>query len=1022
MFGYKPGVRSSRARFICTFATFSTAASAAALAQNAPADQPQDVQEVVVTGSRIPAPNLESTSPIQVVTAQDIQLGGRMDVSDVINQLPQNLNNGLGQDLGNQTSGLTTAGGVSTADLRGLGPNRTLVLVNGRRLGIGSPYTVIQSPAPNIDQIPTFLLDRVDVVTGGASAVYGSDAIAGVINFITKQNFEGFQIDYHVGTNAYHNDSDLAKRLLTEADLPVPSGTNYDGRTQTINLMAGTAIAEGSGNITAYFSYHSQDPVPSSARDFGGCQLNYDTDTNQPFCFGSVNSNFFAIDQNAPFSVVGNQFVPLGSTASNPPAVFNAQPFIFMTRDDKRYMAGFMGHLDLADAAKPYVEFHFMNDRTNQAIAPSALFLQSNPNDPTGNGNYNINCSNPFLSAQQQGILGCTPAMVAADAAALAPGGSGVPVTVNTFIGRRNVEGGPRTSDYEHTSYRAVGGLKGDFLNAWSYDAYAQYYYVDFFNSNNKYLNFANIDKALVVTRDASGNPVCASGPPCVPYNIFQDGGVTQDAINYLSLSGTARGTSTLRTIHADITGELGQYGITVPTAHDSLAVNLGYERRMEDLNFAPDASEQSGQLAGFGGAPVSIDQSQTVDEEFVELRVPLVQEMTGVRDLVFDTGFRHSDYSVTGPVNTHKFELQYAPVEDLRFRGSFQRAIRAPSLIELFNPPAIGLIQFGTDPCAPTTTSSGVVNGPAASLQQCLNTGVTAAQYAAGIPQLVAGQLTQLAGGNVALDPERSNSYTLGFTLTPTFLPSFTGSIDYFHIDLKGGIGVFPANVIMTNCLQTGDPQFCSQIVRNPANGSLNGPTQASGGYMIQTARNISETVLRGVDVQANYRLPIGDLGNLTFNLNGAYLNKAETTTAPGVVPYDCAGLFGAVCQTVNPRWHHIFRASWDMPGKITVSALWRYMSKVDLDQNQSNPTLQFATFGQPDLFNARIPAYSWLDLAGSWAFRDDMSLRVGVNNVFDKNPPLVTSEITAGGNANTYSVYDQLGRQIFAAVSVKF
>jgi iron complex outermembrane recepter protein len=302
------------------------------------------------------------------------------------------------------------------------------------------------------------------------------------------------------------------------------------------------------------------------------------------------------------------------------------------------------------------------------------------------------------------------------------------------------------------------------------------------------------------------------------------------------------------------------------------------------------------------------------------------------------------------------------------------------------------------------------------------LNTGVTAAQYAAGIPQLVAGQLTQLAGGNVALDPERSNSYTLGFTLTPTFLPSFTGSIDYFHIDLKGGIGVFPANVIMTNCLQTGDPQFCSQIVRNPANGSLNGPTQASGGYMIQTARNISETVLRGVDVQANYRLPIGDLGNLTFNLNGAYLNKAETTTAPGVVPYDCAGLFGAVCQTVNPRWHHIFRASWDMPGKITVSALWRYMSKVDLDQNQSNPTLQFATFGQPDLFNARIPAYSWLDLAGSWAFRDDMSLRVGVNNVFDKNPPLVTSEITAGGNANTYSVYDQLGRQIFAAVSVKF
>jgi outer membrane receptor protein involved in Fe transport len=529
----------------------------------------------------------------------------------------------------------------------------------------------------------------------------------------------------------------------------------------------------------------------------------------------------------------------------------------------------------------------------------------------------------------------------------------------------------------------------------------------------------------LIVTRDAAGNAVCASGPPCVPYNIFQDGGVTQDAISYLSINGTARGTSTMRTFHADITGELGQYGIAVPTAHDSAAVNLGYERRMENLDFAPDSAEQSGQLAGFGGAPVSIDKSQTVDEEFVELRVPLVQERPWVQDLVFDTGFRHSDYSVSGPVNTHKFELQYAPMEDFRFRGSFQRAIRAPSLIELFNPAAIGLIQFGNDPCAPTTTTSNgvtTVHPPSATQAQCLNTGVTAAQYNAGVPQLIAGQLTQLAGGETTLDPERSNSYTLGLTLTPTFLPNFNGSIDYFHIDLKGGIGTFPANVIMTNCLQTGDPQFCSQIVRNASNGSLNGPTQATGGFMIQTAKNIGQTLMKGVDVQMAYRLPIGDLGNLTFNLNGSYLDEFRTKTAPGVVPYDCAGLFGAVCQTVNPRWHHIFMTSWDLPGRVQVAATWRYMGKVKLDQNTSNPTLQFATFGQPDLFNARIPAYSWLDLSGSWNFRDNMQVRLGVLNVFDKNPPLVTSEITAGGDANTYSVYDQLGRQIFAAVSMNF
>jgi iron complex outermembrane recepter protein len=1010
MRSYDPIARFVRARILLSLAA-TTAVAGAAYAQ----DANQEPEEVVVTGSRIPAPNLESTSPIQVVTAQEIQLGGRMDITDVINQLPQNFNNGLGQDLGNQTSGLTTAGGVATADLRGIGPHRTLVLVNGRRLGIGSPYTIIQSPAPDIDQIPTFLLDRVDVVTGGASAVYGSDAIAGVINFITKQNFEGFQIDYHIGGNVYRNDSKLARRLQEEAGLTPITGTSRDGRTQTISMLAGTNFAEGNGNITGYLSYHMADPVASVKRDFGGCQINYDTDTDQPFCFGSVNSNFFAIDPNVPYSVVGNQFEPFGAD-STPPAVFNSQPFIFMSRENQRYMAGFLGHLELSDVAKPYAEFHFMKDKTHQEVAPSALFLQSNPNDPTGNGNYNINCSNPFLSAQQQGILGCTPAMIAQDRANIAAGQA--PVTVNTFIGRRNVEGGGRISDYEHTAYRAVGGLRGDLGSAWNYDAYAQYYNVDFFNLNDKYMSFERIDRALLVTTDASGQPVCVSGGACVPYNIFQDGGVTQEAVNYLTLAGTAKGSYTMRTIHADITGDLGQYGVKLPTSNDAVALNFGYERRQEQQQFAPDAAEQSQQLSGFGGAPVSIDESQTVDEQFIEIRVPIMQDRPGVYDLVFDTGFRHSDYTVSGKANTHKFELQYAPVPDFRFRGSFQRAIRAPTLIELFNPQQIGLIAFGTDPCAPDGGSP-----PAATAAQCANTGLSPALYAAGVPPLVANQVTQLAGGNVDLTPETSNSFSLGVTFTPTFLPNFTGSIDYFEIDLKDGVGVFPANVIMTSCLQSGDPTFCSQIVRNTQNGSLNGPTRQTGGYIVQTALNLGNILYSGVDVQAAYRLPIGErFGNLTFSLNGAYLNKYETTTAPGVTPYDCAGLFGSICQTVNPKWRHVLRTSWDMSQKVSLSANWRYIGKVDLDQNESNPTLNFATFGEFNAFNATIPAYHYLDLVGSWSIRDDISLRFGVNNVFDKNPPIVTAEITAGGDANTYSVYDQLGRQLFAAVSMKF
>jgi outer membrane receptor protein involved in Fe transport len=351
-----------------------------------------------------------------------------------------------------------------------------------------------------------------------------------------------------------------------------------------------------------------------------------------------------------------------------------------------------------------------------------------------------------------------------------------------------------------------------------------------------------------------------------------------------------------------------------------------------------------------------------------------------------------------------------------MRFRASFQRAIRAPSLIELFNPQAIGLIQFGDDPCATTAETR-------ATAEQCANTGLSPTQYAAGVPNTVAGQMTQLAGGSTELSAETSKSYSVGVTLTPTFISNFTGSLDFFNIKLDGGIGTFPAQVIMSNCLTTGNPVFCSQIVRNSQNGSLNGPTQATGGYIIQTALNLSTAVVRGIDTQLAYRLPLDRFGDVTFALNGSYLLKNETQTAPGVDAYDCAGLFGAVCQTVNPDWRHVVRATWETPwANLALSLNWRYIGKVSLDQNEDNPTLHFATFGQYDGFNARIPAFNYLDIAGTWGFREGMQLRFGVNNIADKNPPLITSEITAGGDANTYSTYDQMGREAFVAVTMKF
>src|SRR5689334_3655608 len=340
-----------------------------AYAQEAPAGAPAPtVEEVVVTGSRIAAPNLTSTSPITVVDSKSIQTTGRTDISDVIMMLPQNYDNGLGQDLGNRTSGLTTAGGVATADLRGLGPNRTLVLVDGVRLGIGSPYTFIQQPAPDLDQIPTFLVDRIEVVTGGASATYGSDAIAGVINFIMKKNFQGVQFDGQFGVNNHENhDTFWQQQNVQFGNNAVPTGGVWDGHNRQFDMVVGTNFADDKGNVTGYFSYYHTDPVAGNARDWSSCQANEVTDNAGTViaqtCGGSFNSNWFqpftgpnANTPNGPFSVHGTNFVPLGSVPTTPPAAFNSQPYIYMTRQDTRYTAGFLAHDDVTDYFRPYLD------------------------------------------------------------------------------------------------------------------------------------------------------------------------------------------------------------------------------------------------------------------------------------------------------------------------------------------------------------------------------------------------------------------------------------------------------------------------------------------------------------------------------------------------------------------------------------------------------------------------------------------------------------------------------------------
>jgi outer membrane receptor protein involved in Fe transport len=425
----------------------------------------------------------------------------------------------------------------------------------------------------------------------------------------------------------------------------------------------------------------------------------------------------------------------------------------------------------------------------------------------------------------------------------------------------------------------------------------------------------------------------------------------------------------------------------------------------------------------------VAIDESVNVDEYFAEVRVPLVQDKRGVADLSIDLGYRTSDYSTSGSSDTSKFEIQYAPVQSARIRASYNKAIRAPSIIELFNPQNIGQITIGADPCARTRDALGNIVPAVNTLNECLRT-VSASQAAAftaaygnggttnTIPQGTANQLSQSQGGNPNLRPEEAETYSIGVTFTPDRIAGLTASIDYWNVHIDDAVDTLPAGVILNGCPDTGNPVYCSQLVRQPTTFSLQGASVAGGGYIVQTNQNIASGENSGVDIQAGYSLELEGGSALNFAVAGSYMVSNETTPYPGAHTYDCTGLFGITCQTVNPEWRHVARATWVLPAGLSATLSWRYISEVTQDNNDPDPTLNQSAFAGFDSFNGTISAESYFDIAATYELKK-IQLRAGINNVTDKSPPMLGSEIIGGGAPNTYSTYDMFGRQIFFAIN---
>jgi iron complex outermembrane receptor protein len=1015
-----------------SFASAQTAPSAAATTTATTEGAPAAVQELVVTGSRIPQPNLTSVSPLTTVTSQDVKLTGSTDILQLLNELPA--------AFANQTSQVSNGStGTAEADLRNLGPSRTLVLVDGKRLMPGDPTSA--GLAADLNNIPTGLVERVDVVTGGASAVYGSDAVAGVINFILKKNFEGVQVDYQYSFDNHQNNNKDARSFLTAFGLPIPKDTGADGGIHSVSIILGASSPDDKGNITAYATYRHVDPILQGTRDFSDCGIaTYNSEPNVHHCIGSSNTAFGRFDATPADPAAGK--AKSANLANNPNGTktfvpytgalaYNFNPLNYLQREDEQYTAGFFAHYEISKMLEVYSDFMFMDDQTNAQIAPSGLFRNSGPNLSSG---YTINCNNPLLGTATD-FHGLTQAQELGCAAAV-PGAPGGQLINLQSIGYR-FAAVPRVSDFTHTDYKIDVGFRGDLGSGWSYDAYLQLGVARLNEHITGYGSINKIQNALnVIYKPGTTTPVCLNGgPSCVPLDIFaaQGANITPAAYNYALASSFTAGQTRQQVASINLTGDLGHYGIKSPWAADGVGINIGAEYRRDYLALNYDTEQQSGDLSGAGGQLLDTTGATNVKEVFFELRVPVAHDQPFIKDLTFDSGYRFSHYNLAGDTSTYKFGVEYKPIDDLLLRASYNHAVRAPNVQDLYAPVEVGLAVY-TDPCA--RNDNGTIAAP---LAQCLNTGMTAAQYGV-TSQCPSSQCSAQFGGGVffqGLKPEDADTYTIGFVYQPSFFSGFSFSMDYFDIKVNNVIsaGIASPSSILQSCLASAASPDCSLIVRDPVTGGLD----TSQGYVKQLNVNAGFIATDGIDFSANYHLSLPDwfrgssAGSMAFSFVGTWTDHLTAEPFAGSGTYDCAGLYGAACSNqfgspVTPHFKSETRITWNTPWKLSASLQWRYIGPVALDYLSPNPLLNKPSLFMGDQIEGRLHAYNYFDLAFTYKVRDNLTLRAGCNNLFDIDPPTIDANNIGisgppYGNANTFpGVYDSLGRNIFVGLTANF
>ncbi|GAA4713978.1 TonB-dependent receptor [Sphingomonas lutea] len=866
--------------------------SVVAFAQPRPSNAPPDTladssqAAIVITGTRIQTPNRRSASPVESVRPEDFTLTGVANVEQTLNQLPQ--------IAPSYTSTSNNPGtGAATLDLRGLGSVRTLVLVNGRRWIANDAGNI---PEVDVNTIPASLIDRVDIVTGGASAVYGSDAVTGVINFVLRQNLRGLHID--------------ARNNLTERG---------DGRVSSADLSYGLDIFRGRGNLLVSVGMLDQQPLTQAARAYtrdalgDGCVIpgtegetgastpapNPDLTCDDPdeelgyIAGGSTfipegliqggGNTFLPGSGNQLIAIPRARFTQAGGIAryNNDTDAYNFAADNYLQVPLRRYSANILGRVRLTDHFEPYTELSVIQTKSPQQLAPAAAALG------TGGGTVprvRINLDNPFLSAQARQALN-TSFGVDAQGRRGFLGSNAAGFTVNpAYTGdadgivqlpgqfRSRLTGlGPRQTVNERRAYRILVGARGKLSNGpFDYDFYFSSSDVEHAKPLVNSASARRLQQALL-TRD--GVTCIDPSNGCVPVNIFGVQEIGAAAADFIRANPFENTRVKEKIVEGVVRGSAAQ----LPAG--DLRIAVGGHWRQTSFAYQPDRTLSDGDNLGFQPSVGSAGRTRVV-ELFGEALVPLLSDRPFARELALEPGFRVSHYNIVGNVWTWKAMAYWSPFAALRFRGGMQKAVRAPNVRELFEEEssAFGGVR---DPCAPANELIANPDFAAA----CARNG--AVDLPLGVRDFFPLENTR---GSTNLKPEAARTLTLGVVARP--FRNLTITADYYDIRIRDAIGIFGGGAQSTvfGCIfGGGDPAdpLCRAFERDQSGEiiSIDLPTA-----------NLARITTRGVDWQAAYRVPLLT-GDLSLNLSGTRLLSSTIRPNPEIAPFECAGDFGGVC-----------------------------------------------------------------------------------------------------------------------------